>query len=325
MVGAAGDGAGGDQSEADAVNLISAWNPNLFLYLGDVYEKGTTTEFDNWYRPSNFYGRFRSITNPTIGNHEYENGQAPGLLRLLGQRPAPSASTHGWHLISLDTNNAFNQTAPGTARVPVAGRAISRPTRSRARWSTTTSRSTTSARKAHRRISPDLVAAGAAQRRPRRERPRSLPAVAAARRRGEPEPDGRDRDRCRHGRPRGRLVHHQRQPRRRVGDEFGALRLDLNSGGATFQFANTQGQVRDSGSVSCDSSRADTTPPSDPTGLTATATYKTNIDLSWSASSDNVGVTGYKIYRDGAYLTTVHRNSPTRTAESSRARRTATR
>ena len=87
--------------------------------------------------------------------------------------------------------------------------------------------------------------------------------------------------------------------------EFGALRLDLNSGGATFQFANTQGQVRDSGSVSCDSSGSDTTPPSDPTGLTATATYKTNIDLSWSASSDNVGVTGYKIYRDGAYLTDV--------------------
>jgi chitodextrinase len=29
------------------------------------------------------------------------------------------------------------------------------------------------------------------------------------------------------------------------------------------------------------------------------------IDLSWSASSDNVAVTGYIIFRDGAELTTV--------------------
>jgi chitodextrinase len=29
------------------------------------------------------------------------------------------------------------------------------------------------------------------------------------------------------------------------------------------------------------------------------------IDLSWLASSDNVAVTGYVIYRDGAKLTTV--------------------
>jgi len=44
----------------------------------------------------------------------------------------------------------------------------------------------------------------------------------------------------------------------------------------------------------------DTTPPTAPTGLTATFNSITNaIDLSWTASTDNVGVTGYRIYRDG--------------------------
>ena len=41
----------------------------------------------------------------------------------------------------------------------------------------------------------------------------------------------------------------------------------------------------------------DTTPPSAPVGFTATAISSSQINLSWIASTDNVGVTGYKIYR----------------------------
>jgi chitodextrinase len=43
----------------------------------------------------------------------------------------------------------------------------------------------------------------------------------------------------------------------------------------------------------------DTTPPSTPTGLTRTSSTQTSVSLSWNASSDNVGVTGYSIYRGG--------------------------
>jgi mannan endo-1,4-beta-mannosidase len=43
----------------------------------------------------------------------------------------------------------------------------------------------------------------------------------------------------------------------------------------------------------------DTTPPSTPSGLTATNIAQTSITLNWSASSDNVGVAGYALYRDG--------------------------
>ncbi len=42
---------------------------------------------------------------------------------------------------------------------------------------------------------------------------------------------------------------------------------------------------------------ADSTPPSAPTGLTATAAGSGGINLSWTASTDNVGVTGYRVER----------------------------
>src|SRR2546425_225101 len=45
-------------------------------------------------------------------------------------------------------------------------------------------------------------------------------------------------------------------------------------------------------------SAADTTPPSTPTGLTAAAAGSTGANLSWSASTDNVGVTGYIVRRN---------------------------
>jgi chitodextrinase/uncharacterized Ntn-hydrolase superfamily protein len=40
----------------------------------------------------------------------------------------------------------------------------------------------------------------------------------------------------------------------------------------------------------------DTEPPTAPTGLTASNTTMTSTDLSWTASTDNVGVTGYDVY-----------------------------
>ena len=48
----------------------------------------------------------------------------------------------------------------------------------------------------------------------------------------------------------------------------------------------------------------DLTPPSTPTGLTASASA-TSVTLSWTASTDNVGVTAYDIYRGGSLLTSV--------------------
>ena len=46
----------------------------------------------------------------------------------------------------------------------------------------------------------------------------------------------------------------------------------------------------------------DTTPPSTPTGLSATAVSSAQMNVSWVASSDNVGVAGYRIYRGGTQV-----------------------
>jgi chitodextrinase len=54
---------------------------------------------------------------------------------------------------------------------------------------------------------------------------------------------------------------------------------------------------------------ADTTAPTKPANLAATTRTATSIALSWQASSDNVGVTGYGVYRGGSRVATA--SSPT--------------
>jgi chitodextrinase len=46
---------------------------------------------------------------------------------------------------------------------------------------------------------------------------------------------------------------------------------------------------------------ADTTPPTAPTNLTLGIVFSDSVGLSWGASTDNVGVNGYRIYVNGVY------------------------
>ena len=48
----------------------------------------------------------------------------------------------------------------------------------------------------------------------------------------------------------------------------------------------------------------DMQPPSTPAGLKATAVSPQSVSISWNASTDNVGVTGYTVYRNGTSLGT---------------------
>jgi hypothetical protein len=49
----------------------------------------------------------------------------------------------------------------------------------------------------------------------------------------------------------------------------------------------------------------DTTPPTAPSGLTASVASSSQINISWGASTDNVGVTGYRVFRSGVQIATV--------------------
>jgi chitodextrinase len=65
------------------------------------------------------------------------------------------------------------------------------------------------------------------------------------------------------------------------------------------------------GTAACSSSPppppppADTNPPTTPTGLGVSAASGTSISLAWTPAIDNVAVTGYGVYKNGAALTSV--------------------
>jgi len=119
IVAAAGDGASGQSSTSKVVSLLSSIKPNLFLYLGDVYDDGTLTEFNNWYGTgTNYFSKFNAITDPTVGNHEYiSSSSASGYFYYWNNVPNYySFNTAGWHFISLNANTARISAAAGSAQ-----------------------------------------------------------------------------------------------------------------------------------------------------------------------------------------------------------------
>ncbi len=73
----------------------------------------------------------------------------------------------------------------------------------------------------------------------------------------------------------------------------------------TAGYVQCSNNTGDTALVSADAARfvlksGDTQAPSVPTNLTATAASTTSIQLNWTASTDNVAVTGYKVYRNGS-------------------------
>ncbi len=76
--------------------------------------------------------------------------------------------------------------------------------------------------------------------------------------------------------------------------------------GTTDQRGTTrpQGSGCDVGAYELIVTSGDTQPPTVPTGLTVTGVTAHSVSLSWHASTDNVGVTGYTIYRNGSSVGT---------------------
>ncbi|WP_298517178.1 reprolysin-like metallopeptidase [uncultured Kordia sp.] len=65
----------------------------------------------------------------------------------------------------------------------------------------------------------------------------------------------------------------------------------------------TYGEVEDY-TVVVGAAGPDTQAPSIPTGLSASGTTQTETTLSWTAATDNVGVTGYEVFQDGVSIGT---------------------
>ena len=97
--------------------------------------------------------------------------------------------------------------------------------------------------------------------------------------------------------------------------DFNVTSLVTGNGGYNFVLAGTSTDGIDFSSREASTNKpqfvittavsGDNENPTDPTGLSASPTSGTRVDLSWTASTDNNSVTNYEIYRDNVLLTTV--------------------
>jgi hypothetical protein len=290
------------------ISRIAQWNPHLFLYLGDVYARGSHTEFRNWFAPTTTtYGRFASITNPTIGNHEYEaDVTGEPYFSHWGDVPHRYAfDAGGWHFVSIDTTTTFAQTMPGTdqfewlrtdlraskadctivyAHHPVFSRGTgNEDPRLLELWSLLANEGV------------DLFLTGHAHHYTR-WKPIGADRVANA--------DGPVQITVGSG---GHFLYPFVRTDVRVAagndKKFGALRLELRPGQASYRFYASGGALLDQSSRTC-TPFVDRDPPTAPV-LAAEATGETAVRLSWSEATDDVAVTGYRILRDGIEIATV--------------------
>ena len=91
---------------------VAAWDPDVFAYLGDVYDRGTPFEFDTWYADPEGFGRFR-------GHHQPDGRQPRVHASATAQRrtsPTGASVPHyysydvgGWHVVVLDSTTEFDE------------------------------------------------------------------------------------------------------------------------------------------------------------------------------------------------------------------------
>ena len=112
LVWAVGDGADGRRAAKRVARRIERSRPDWFLYLGDVYEGRTLSDYRRKY--ASVYGRLAAITAPTPGNHDWpwhRSGYDRYWSRAKGGgAPAYYAFTlAGWRILSLNSESAHGE------------------------------------------------------------------------------------------------------------------------------------------------------------------------------------------------------------------------
>jgi chitodextrinase len=102
-------------------NLVVNGGYAAVLALGDnQYNSGSLSSFQAAYDPT--WGRFKSITHPAVGNHEYGTPNASGYFSYYGASAGdPSKGYYSfdlgaWHLISLNSNCTIVACTAGSAQ-----------------------------------------------------------------------------------------------------------------------------------------------------------------------------------------------------------------
>ncbi|MDP9302483.1 MAG: metallophosphoesterase [Actinomycetota bacterium] len=327
VVGAVGDGANGSEQEREVSDMVASWNPGLFLYLGDVYLEGTDAEFYNWYghsgagiSPSDqLFSRFRAITAPTVGNHEYYGPE--GDLPYANYWNMGAAARHyysfdagGWHFISLDSTpvGQYGQTTAGTHQYQWLASDLAASDRRGDRctivyfhhpmWHKTGQfvaglAPFWSLFAAH---GVEIVLNGHIH-----DYERWQPLNAN----GRPLSDGVVQIVVGSGGESLSATSRHNPEVRASWSLPGALRLRLYADRAEFAFSSTADPTRSLDSsassepITCHGPPVDTTPPS-AAAVSSTSTTPGRVRLRWTPAIDRIGVSAYDIYRDGTRVAT---------------------
>jgi hypothetical protein len=111
VIALAGDVASSNGGSARTAALLDELGMDAVLMAGDgAYPDGTAADYARWYEPT--WGRFKSITFPVPGNHEYHVPDAAGYFDYFGDRAGERAKgwysldLGAWHVIALNTSDA---------------------------------------------------------------------------------------------------------------------------------------------------------------------------------------------------------------------------
>jgi acid phosphatase type 7 len=316
-----GNGSSNSCREMYTSNLLLSAGLSAVLTLGDTqYYCGGYSAFLQSYDPS--WGRVKSITHPAVGNHEYltsggtdctaANAGASGYFNYFGSAAGQpgqgyySFDVGTWHIIALNSNcgdaGGCSATSPQGLwlandlqthtnfctlafwHIPLFSSGGRANNNSKAFWQLLYDNNADLILSAHdhiyERFAPQTPTGTLDTTRGIRE---FIVGTGGANHTS--------------------IVSVAPNSEVRNADTFGALELTLHPTSYDWNFLPEAGKTfTDSGSTACHGATSDTTPPTAPANLTATAVSPSQVNLSWDASTDNVGVAGYKVYRDGVFL-----------------------
>ncbi len=104
-----------DDDEATA-RLLDSIPGVVFTAGDDAYPSGTTADFTGCYEPT--WGRHKTRTRPSPGNHDYRNADGADYYAYFGALAGPpglgyySYDLAGWHIVSLNSNISMSEGSP---------------------------------------------------------------------------------------------------------------------------------------------------------------------------------------------------------------------
>ena len=303
-------------------DLLTAINPNYVLPLGDSqYDNGTSAEYTGSYAVTG-WGTDKAISRPAAGNHEYHTPGGADYYSYFGANAGDPTkgyyswdvsgpnNSFRWHLIALNSECAVLGGGSISSGCGVGSTqeawlksdlAANQNVCTIAYWhrpqfsSSTTTPSTTSYTAFWNDLynaGADIVLNGHAHDYERFDPQTGSGAADSAKglREFVVGTGGKDFQTIGPGIANSVV---------RNADSFGVMKLTLHANTYDWQFVAASGYtLADAGTGTCHTAPApDTTPPSAPTNVSGTASSANQVSLSWTPSTDNVGVSNYQIYR----------------------------